>query len=288
MDGFYWSENLSMDNRINEEAKNKPPYIDVTNEEVEKHMRPHLEHYMKGVVPRIIISDKQNGKYSKGNTKNKVSKEASLPEGELHLLQSVFEEPYLSVGGRAEALGFSSHKNNELKKSLLLKGLIVEMNINLGFDARGIVQFASPTKEGYEALHKRSPKLPQPLGASSKHVWWQCAIATHSEKEGYKAEIEKPLPNGKKVDVYLVPIRGGKPTAVEVELTPKNAVNNVKKNLEPNVLGKIMVACENKMVKQSVEKKLERELTVQQRELVQVMLLSDFHFVKDIIKKAKG
>jgi hypothetical protein len=267
---------------------NKPPYIDVTDEEVEAHMRPHLQHFMKQVVSRHIIPEKNTETTSKGKNK-KISEEVpSFTEDEIHILQSVFEQPYLSVTGRAESLGFSSHKNNKVKNSLLQKGVMVEQSINLGFGTRGNVHFASLTRAGYKALNKIPPKIPQPLGASSKHVWWQCCIANHSEVNGFTAEIEKELPNGKKVDVYLAPKKGGKPLCVEVELTPKNAVSNVTQDLEPGVLGKVMVACENKKVKQIVEKKLEKVLNNQQWELVQVMLLSDFHFVKDIINGTKA
>ncbi len=108
------------------------------------------------------------------------------------------------------------------------KGLIEEIPINLGKDFKGIVKFLELTDVGYKAIGK-SPAAKPKRQCTREHWWWQCNIAAQYRKMGYQVKIEM-LRGSKHADVGVV--HNGKVMAIEVELTSKNAVVNVKEDLQ--------------------------------------------------------
>ena len=266
---------------------------DVTDAEVESFMKPHLDELMRRVVfanPDLDLNE-DDPSSSKSSTRNKSkpdkkeqretknNEKLKLSVKEKEYLFSVDENSQLTTVQRAETNGLSAYMSNRIKSKLVDLGLVEEFSVNLG--KGGNPKFLVLTKEGYRFLGKESPKSKREVGCSHEHYWWQEGIAINYEKKGYVAEIEKNL-NGKKVDVVLG--KNGQLIGIEIELTPKNAVNNVKKDLETNALKKVIVACKNSNVKQAVEKKFEQALGDQQWELIKIILLTDFSFVKDILK----
>ena len=269
---------------------NKPPYIDVTDEDVEAHMRPHLAHYMKFVVKRHVIPEKCVETSSKDKGKKGPEEDSPLSIDETKFLQSIVEHPFLPVTRRTDLLGLTSYRNNEIKKRLLSRKAISQYKINFGKLTCGDVKFVELTKQGYKTLGMIPPHDDTPFSVSTEHYWWQKAIAYYGKRDGYKTVIEMALSNDKKVDVVRMKENSKgriEKFGYEVEMTAKNTAANCKGDLETNELTKLTFACKNKTVQKSVQQKLEQVLSDQQWELVDVMLLHEFKFVKEIINGMK-
>lgn len=252
---------------------------DLKDDELEILMKEDIQKMMEQVVPRKKPeeSSKENIKESEQD-----SKEQKLTHEEIEYLESILKELNLSITSRAEFLGLSSYINDKRKTQLLEKGLIEEFTINLGFETRGVVKFLLLTKNGFEALGKKTEKE-RPKNCSLEHWWWQNSIYKFYINKGYKGQIEMAL-GDKHADVGLV--KGKVKMAIEVELTPKNSVINVKKDLEVG-FDKVLVACKNSKVKKSIEERLQPILSEEDWSKVKIILLSEFSFVKDIISKTK-
>lgn len=205
---------------------------------------------------------------------SKRDKDAALSEEMRDFLQSVLDHPDLTTTQRRDHLGLSTYKNDRIKKAVLEQGLAEEIAINLGHATRGNVKFLELTARGYEALGKESPAS-RPGNCSPEHWWYQRAIARWYDAQGITAKIEHCL-NGKRADVAVM--RRGKVTAIEVAITPKNEVVNVRKDLEAG-FDAVLVACKNAKVKAAVEERLWPALDDAQRRKVKVTMLSRGQFL---------
>jgi hypothetical protein len=199
---------------------------------------------------------------------------------EKELLKDILEEPDLSVTARTSRLGLSAYKMNALKKSLIKKGHVVQFKINIGKLFGGIVTLLGLTEEGFKELGKRPINKPEEM--SWEHWWWQRAICDYFNKRGAKAEIEKSK-NGKRADVGLV--MNGIETAVEVELSPKNAISNITADLEAG-FDKVVCCCKNTMVAKEVRRQLKAYSRYEAiKDKVEVKILTELQLVKELFGK---
>ena len=205
-----------------------------------------------------------------------------LSEEERSYLISVFKHPLYAVRDHREGEGLSIFKADKIKKGLMETGLIEEVAVNLGQQTGGIIKFLELTEKGYAVLGKKPPHR-RPLNISAEHFFWQKHIHGFYCSQGYDAVIEMNL-NGKSADVGFR-AKGG-PVAVEVELSPANAVRNVQADLEAGFV-RIIVACKNAKVRNVVRERFARALTFNELSHVKRMLLPEFSFVADILGKGR-
>ncbi len=257
---------------------------DVSDAEVAEFMAPAFKWLEQLVEPRVKMEEEKKPESQQKQKKDRKEKqetkraELKLDEKQKDLLTSVFENPNYGVNRHANTLGFSPYTMNKMKKSLMEKGLIEEIPINL--NRGGIVKFLELTDQAYGALGKKPRQKPR-LQCSKEHWWWQCNIAASYRKMGYQVQIEM-LRGNKHADVGVV--HNGKVMAIEVELTSKNAVVNVKENLQ-NGFDRVRVACRNTAVKQEAERALQSWQDFDTvKEKVEVCLLTDFSFIKEFKK----
>ena len=90
--------------------------------------------------------------------------------------------------------------------------------------------------------------------------------------------------SGTRADVGLV--KGKVKMAIEVQLSAMHSVINVKKDLEAG-FDKVLVACKNFKVKKSIEERLLSFLSEEDWSKVKIILLSEFPFIKEIVRKSK-
>ena len=126
------------------------------------------------------------------------------------------------------------------------------------------------TEAGYKYFKIKNP-MQQGKG-SSEHKYWQRRILSNHYESGRKAKIEWYL-NGKSADLGVV--MDGKLMAVEVALTPKNEMRNIKEDLDVG-FHSVLVACRNSKVKQEVDKRINENLGEEEKERVATCLLTDF------------
>jgi hypothetical protein len=184
------------------------------------------------------------------------------------------------VTARASRLGLSAYKMNALKKSLIKKGHVVQFSINIGKLFGGKVTLLALTGKGYKAIGKR-PVL-KPDNISWEHWWWQRAICDYFNRHGAKADIEKSK-NGKRADIGL--IMSGSEIAVEVELSPKNAISNITADLEAG-FGKVICCCKNSMVAKEVRRQVKAYSAYESiKDRVEVKVLTELQLVKELFGK---
>jgi len=285
----------------------------VTDSEIEAVMKPVHASLAKYLVKRQQVQDeepeqtkkkpkKKSGRQRSGNSANRGGSVSANPEGgvsggqdsgqttlseeERDYLQNVYEFPNLCLTGRKEKLALSADKSTRVKNSLVGNGLVVEFSVDLGKDFGGRVKMLMLTKKGYEVMGETGENDFSPKQGSFEHTWWQTYIARDYAQRKFKANIERVL-NGKSADVGVQ--RGNEIVAVEVELTPKNALHNFKADIDAG-FARVILACKNQNVKNQVEKKVNAFIKDNPRYegKARIILLNEFPFVKDLKKEIRG
>jgi hypothetical protein len=229
-------------------------------------------------------SGSQGGSTSNGQARNQA---VSITDEERDYLNSIIEHSNCSVSNRGKSLfGFSSNKSNAIKKDLIQNRLIQEFSVSLGRAFGGTVKMLRLTLKGYLALGIKPPKQYSKLQGSLEHIWWQENIAMDYRGKGYKAIIEQEL-NEKAVDVGVE--KNNELVAVEIELTPNNAVYNFRADIDVG-FSRVFIACKNNNVKRIIEKQLQIFLAnnIAYMSKSKVVLLSEFPFVKKLHNEIKG
>ena len=246
----------------------------VSDEEVQSIMAPHLAELMRHVVPRAKPEPEADPKQSP-NEKAKVE----LTPEERDLLEDILEKPNLSVTTRAARLGLSAYKMNTIKASAIKRGFAEQFSINLGKKFGGTISLLALTTEGYKVLGKKPIMRPENVGLD--HWWWQVAICDYFTKKNVNAEIEKSK-NGIRVDICLT--TGGREIAIEVELSPKNAVPNIVHDLEAG-FDKVECCCKDGTVAEEVKRRLQvYEGYGNIKDRVEVRILTELQLVKQMQK----
>ncbi len=248
---------------------------DVSDEEVGLFMGPHLIELMKHVMPRVKPEDETQPKQSE----DKRAK-SELTTEEKELLEDILEKPNLSITARAARLGLSAYKMNTVKTVVIKKGFAEQFSVNLGKKCGGNISLLALTKEGYGVLG-REP-VTRPDNVSLEHWWWQVAIYDYFIKKNIKAEIEKNK-NGNRVDVCLTV--KGQEIALEVELSPNNAVPNIANDLRAG-FERVESYCKDGLVVEEVRRRLQvyegyREI----RDKVEVRILTELQLVEEMQRK---
>jgi hypothetical protein len=256
----------------------------VSDAEIDALMAPVISWLEQFVKPRVRIDEEQKEKpHEKQKTRpqeRQINKEKYPRLNEKEYMESVHANPHYSVTRHGQTLGLSSYMMDKLKKSLIEKGLIEEFSINLGKEFGGTVKFLELTNAGHKILGKK-PKDKPARQCSQEHWWWQRQIHTYYANKGYRSESEM-LRGSKRADVGV--IHNCKTLAIEVELSAKNVVANVKEDLA-NGFDSVRVACRDAAVKQEAEKALHSwQGYAALEEKIEVCLLSDFGFIKGLKK----
>jgi len=252
---------------------------DVSDAEIATHMAPRVLELMRSVVQRIVRKAPEP-KADEIAPKRDVRGNGKLSALEVEYLESIVAEPRLSVTARRDHLALSTWQNNEVKRSLLEKGLIEEFSVNLGKVTGGIMKLQELTEEGFRALGMK-PKRSRPQNVSAEHWFWQKEIAAFYQSSGTQAEIEMHV-NGVFADVGLV--KHGRKIAIEVGITPKNEVANVQRDLAAG-FDEVIVAGRNMRVLKAIEERLWPVLAPELHDRVKLILLSDFPFVRELLKR---
>jgi hypothetical protein len=88
-----------------------------------------------------------------------------------------------------------------------------------------------------------------------EHEYWKHRIAEFLRSKGYQVEIEKPIREGKTVDI--VASRNGERTAIEVETGKSDAFENIRK-CGSSGFSEILVVCVNKGMRKKLTKDFDK------------------------------
>lgn len=261
----------------------------VTDEQARQHTEARIGELMACVVPRERRKPEQEKASAASKARPKSKPDEPRPEPHpvtdaLKLyLRAILDHPNDTVTQRQRRLGWSSYKANKTKQNAVEQGHAVELSINLGRKTRGRILLLLLTSKGYDLLDLPAPDTPG-YRMSPEHWWWQQAIAVfHADTHGTKAEIEFQL-NGKRMDVGI--IRGERIDAVEVEMTPDNAIRNAKADLEAGA-SHVTIACRDKQVEKTVGEYLAQSVGASALSRITLTTLADLPVAAALFGKTR-
>lgn len=268
----------------------------VSDEELARYMRPRIDALLRNVVParhdqaHAPCADGTGSKRTEGKDGSDAAHargghhhRPELSDDELEYLRSVTDRPLLTITQRRDALALSSDAANRIKRKLVELGLVEQVRINLGTRVGGTVTYLELTAEGWQLLGKK-PAWERPRNTSAEHFWWQRQIASFYQSHGWQVAIEMNL-NGKRADVGAR--KGQESIAIEVELTPGNAVRNVIEDLSVG-FSCVVLAAKNERVRKAIETRLTATLDEEQRSKVKLTLLSGMPFVEEVVNGTRA
>ena len=255
--------------------------IYVTDEEAYDTWNVCMEEISPILIPRVVIYRCADKDEKKDGGKGKKQKSEGTSDDERQLLENIYKNLNLPITKRASILGLSPYMMNKLKKSLIEKGLVEQFSINLGKDFGGNITLLVLTDDGHKAINRRPKNKKSSKKESLEHHWWKGNIHQSYRKKSIPSEIEKSI-GGKHADVGIV--WQNQNIAIEVELTPKNALQNIIQDLECG-FDKIFSCAKNKAVQNAIIKQFQSHCDYGRlNNKVSFRQLSDFEFVREISK----
>jgi DNA-binding MarR family transcriptional regulator len=222
-----------------------------------------MEFDTSNIENRFMKPKKDKSKKSKSQKNT-----SSMSDEEREYLIDVYEDEDIPLTARAERLGITSTNGAKIKNELLRKNLVIEYEVKVG----GLKKFLKITHKGCKYLKVAPPK--QEGKGSHAHRFCQRAVFNHfRDFLGLKAKIEGSK-KGKCADVAVIE-ENGKSLAIEVALTPKNEMRNIKEDLKVG-FDRVLVVCRNPMVKREVENRMKEALTDEEKVRVETCLLTQF------------
>ena len=233
---------------------------EVSDEEVSEHNRHFVGYLNKDVRSRSTFLVK----------KIRLEKAMLSEEAKIFLIDTV-KHPYRSVVERTVLIGFSNYKSNNVVRELEIKGYAVKRKIVTGLRGRPVV-LLDPTRKGWNHLQGLGIKQSRSGKGGIIHNFWQHVVKKHAQSKGKKAIIE-PNTKGANTDVLFID-QNGQRTAVEIALSSKNQIENIRRDLE--YFDRVMIAAETKTLLSKIEDEAKKTFSDEELKSVGFCLLQDF------------
>ena len=143
-----------------------------------------------------------------------------------NLLVNVCEHPFFGIRSRCESLRLSARRVEKAVQEIELKQLAAPVEVPLG-NFRP-VKFLMPTTPALNLLANvgHNISLWKKIGnVGFEHSLYQVLIAFTFRNRGLRTTIEKTLPSGRRVDVY---VEGRERIGIEIELTTTNIEEKIR------------------------------------------------------------
>jgi hypothetical protein len=177
---------------------------------------------------------------------------AGITSEEEKLLNDINQNKLSGVVERYKRLDWSRRKGNELKNSLLKKQHIGTEEIPT---KSGRVIILKLTKEGKNQIDKpKTSTKKETREGGITHEYWKNKYAELFIDKGFDITFEKPIGEGKSVDV--VATKNGKQIAIEIETGRSDILSNINKCIEAN-FDKIILVATTEKVESKVKSLLE-------------------------------
>ena len=260
----------------------KPFLIQIPELSFEKADKRKIQEFMSEKIKelRYVPSEEEEIVLESKEAKTEKPKDVAIKEPgvqllkeEMDYLESITREPFLPVTERDKKLGISGWKGHSLRKKLINKRILEQIQINTGKKG-GVITLEKITENGRaiaEALGMRANILAGKGGFT--HQFWARTIKNHYEKTGEAiASIENDS-LGKAVDVEL--IFPDRKVAVEIEIGDNESFN-ISKDLFSGY-DEVWVCCEKEEQIERKRKKVEEDLGREVLEKVKFRVLSEFN-----------
>ena len=208
----------------------KPFLIHIPDVRVDKNISDaEVADYMRDKIKNLTpTASEPINTFTPDETESKVEAQPTEPDklddNELTLLWDVKNRPFIPATERLNMLNFSTYMGQKLYNGLIEKGLVEGLEIKTNYRGRP-QKFYKLTDKGIAIVGKQN------LGSGKggfEHRLHQRRLVEVFEAQGYKVTIEE-CKNGKNVDLGLS--KNGKNIAVEIIISPQNAVENIEKDI---------------------------------------------------------
>ena len=194
----------------------------VTDEKVRSIMPGHSA-YSDNLSP----DEKPRGDIRAIRNEDKIrDKQYRITEDQKRLLIDVIEYPISGIAGRYKRISFSVYKGNKIRDSLISNGFLKSHDIST-FEGR--VNYLDLTDKGEKVLQEMGFKIEKKREGGPEHEYWKYRIGELFKGKGYQVEIEKPVGEGKTVDI--VASKDGEKLAIEIETGKSDLMTNLLKNM---------------------------------------------------------
>jgi len=201
------------------------------------------------------------------NIKEEQYKKCGITEDEERLLEDVILYPLSGIVSRFKRLSVSGRGGEKFLNSLITFGLIHSSYIST---FKGRIRYLEVTEKGKEYLRQKGFDVPPRREGGPEHEYWKHRVADYFKQKGYQIELEKPIGDGKTVDIVIS--NDGREVAVEIETGKSDAVENIRKGLEARFDKIFCIA-----ISTHIQSQIEQELKVEglNLERVKVTVVKD-------------
>lgn len=256
---------------------------DLSEQDVKKLMTPFFTKMNEEVIPRTeykgILEAKEKEKELFEAELRKQRQEQAEQRGAMEgvtlieILMNIRKYPFIDQKERIAMLdlGSSSSTTSKYFEELVARGFVHKVRIGLG-KGRSTKVLYEITDEGAEFARMDKVYIP---GKSTEleHKFWQHTIKEFYQNLDYKnVEIEKRY-GIKSVDVGFE--KDGKKVAVEIELSTKNLVKNIQRDLDAGC-DLILIAVRSKRTINACKNKLQGIYSEDVLEKLEFRVLTDF------------
>jgi len=155
-----------------------------------------------------------------------------LPEDAWKVLDYAFHHEFAYQKQIADGIGLSPHKLDDMKKLLLAKNLIRIETFQVFTRNRAHYVLTPKVLEIFKTLGKNPQRISYWKFLSTNpgyyHRYFQFLFLGMHRKLGWKGSVERDLPNGRRVDIYMQRNEDGKRKVVEIEMSTTDLINKVR------------------------------------------------------------
>jgi len=169
---------------------------------------------------------------------NKIEKDSDkiylpdLPADAWKVLDYAFHHEFAYQKQIADGIGLSSHKLDDMKKLLLAKNLIRIETFRVFTHNRAHYVLTPKILEIFKTLGKNPQRISYWRFLSTNpgyyHRYFQFLFLGMHRKLGWKGSVERDLPNGRRVDIYIQRDEDGKRKVIEIETSTTDLTNKVR------------------------------------------------------------
>jgi hypothetical protein len=226
------------------------PHVSIKKGSVTDNMLSELMRPYSGYSNDEAVTTVREREIPENEDERKIT--SGITSEEEKLLNDINQNKLSGVVERYKRLGWSRRKGNELKNSLLKNQLIDTEDIPT---KSGRVIILKLTKEGKNQIDKsKTPHKKEPREGGVTHEYWKKKYAELFIDKGFDITFEKPIGEGKSVDV--VATKNGKQIAIEIETGRSDILSNINKCIDAN-FDKIILVATTEKVESKVKSLLE-------------------------------
>lgn len=214
------------------------PYFEILDRSIsDNYVRDHMKKLLG-----------ENGSRQNNNLKQlsvpnvSEDKEVNIDDFERKFLMSVYLNSFKYKTQHFKDFNLGGYRGEKIIKQMIKKGLIKENEIRTGRRGKPII-LLELTDKAFEILNLN--KKYNPKEGSLEHRFWKEKVKEWALKEGHKAVIEHNK-YGKSVDIVV--IEDEKETAIEIQLTERYLIENIREDLK--YFDNVIITCHGNLIEE--------------------------------------